>query len=106
MYFFLQFAQSYHIILFVAKKSEGGPRVEDFVVKYITYLVCIALAGWSFFMFLAMLSNCIRMGRKNPDPDEKLSAFMIRCKVETVLYLVIPVICVAVAYMIHIKYNT
>ncbi|MDO5445774.1 MAG: hypothetical protein Q4F31_09175 [Eubacteriales bacterium] len=80
--------------------------MEDFVVKYFTYLACIALAGWSFCMFLGMLSNCIRMGKKHPGPDDKLAAFMTKCKIETAIYFVIPIICVAIAWYIHVKYNT
>ena len=80
--------------------------MEDFVVKYFVYLVCMAGAVWSFCMFLGMLANCMRMKRKHIAPGDKLAAFMTKCKIETLIYFIIPFICVAVAYFIHVKYNT
>lgn len=80
--------------------------MEDFVVKYFTYIACLAIAGWSVCMFIGMLSNCIRMRRRHPDPDAKLSAFMTKCRIETVIYLILPVICAALALYIHARYNT
>lgn len=80
--------------------------MEDFVVKYFVYFASLALAAWSFCMFIGMLGNCIRMGRKYSNPDEKMSAYMTKCKIETAVYFVIPIICAVLVLFIHNKYNT
>ena len=80
--------------------------MEDFVVKYFTYFFLIALAAWSFFMFIGMIKNVGRMNRKYYNPDEKMTSFMTKCKVEAVVYLIIPIICAALVFLIHARYNT
>ena len=80
--------------------------MEDFVVKYFTYIFCFALAVWSFCMFIGMVSNCIRMNKKHDAPGNKLAAYMTKCKIEAAIYFIIPIICVIAAFIIHVKYNT